>query len=258
MALEGDALERYARHIVLREIGGPGQARLGAAQVLVVGAGGLGAPALLYLAAAGIGRIRVVDDDVVALSNLQRQVLFQTRDVDRDKVVAAAAAIHRLNPLVAVEPIVGRFSPETATSLTAGVDLVLDGVDDPATRRSVNATATALGVPLISGAVGPWDGQVGVFDPRRGGPCYACAFPTDPPAAPSCAEGGIVGALTGVIGAMMALEAIKRLAGVPRPPGAPADRAALLLYDALTPETRIVAVRRRGDCRVCGAVARRA
>ncbi|MEM6487871.1 MAG: molybdopterin-synthase adenylyltransferase MoeB [Pseudomonadota bacterium] len=248
MSFAPDELERYARHLVLHEIGGPGQQRLKAAHAAVVGAGGLGCPAILYLAAAGVGRITVIDDDTVSLSNLQRQVLFDTGQVGAFKGHGAAAAVARLNPHVTLTPVVARLTAENAQALLAGADLVLDGSDSAATRYAVNAAAVALGVPLVSAAIGRWEGQVGVFHPAAGGPCYACAFPEapDPDQVPACAEAGVLGALAGVVGAMQAVEAVKLIVRA----GAPlAGR--LLLYDALSAETRVLRVRRRPDCPVC-------
>lgn len=247
-----EELERYARHIVLREIGGPGQRRLRDARVVVIGAGGLGAPALLYLAAAGVGRIDIVDDDAVSLSNLQRQVAFSVDDLGRPKAAAAADALRRLNPGVAITPRETLFSAATADGLLAGADMLIDGSDNFETRRLANARAATAGVPLVFGALGQWEGQVALFDPARGGPCYACAFPEDPAPglAPSCAEAGVLGALAGVIGSMMAVEAVKRLVGT----GEGLD-GRLLLYDALAAETRVLRIKRREDCPVCGETA---
>jgi molybdopterin/thiamine biosynthesis adenylyltransferase len=248
-ALDGEELERYARHIVLHEIGGPGQRRLREARVLVVGAGGLGAPAILYLAAAGVGTLDVVDDDAVSLSNLQRQVLFATGQVGAPKVEAAAESVARLNPGVRLVPRAVRLGEENAAGLVAGADLVLDGSDNWATRTLVNRAAVAADRPLVSAALGRWEGQVGVFHPAGGGPCYACAFP-EPPApgqvAP-CAEAGVLGALAGVVGSMQAVEAVKLIVRTGEP-----LLGRLLLYDALGAEMRTVRVRRRADCAVCG------
>ncbi len=237
-------VERYARHLVLREVGGPGQQALKAARVLIVGAGGLGAPAALYLAAAGIGALRIVDPDVVELSNLQRQVLFETADVGVAKVEAATRRLAALNPHVAIEPVRGRFDAETAEGLIAGCDLVLDGTDSFETRLAVNAACVAAGAPLISGAIGRWTGQVGVF---AGRPCYRCLVPEIPPDAETCSGVGVVGALAGVIGAMMALEAIKLIAGAGE-----ALTGRLLVYDALSAETRTVRLAADPQCPVCG------
>jgi molybdopterin/thiamine biosynthesis adenylyltransferase len=244
-------LERYARHIMLREVGGPGQARLRAASVLVVGAGGLGAPALLYLAAAGVGRIAIVDDDTVALSNLQRQVIHDTGAVGLPKVASAAASLARVNPHVAVMPHAERLTADNAAALVRGHDLVLDGSDSLDTRHLVNATCVALGAPLVSGALSQWEGQVAVFAPHLGGPCYACVFPERPAAglAPTCAEAGIMGALAGTVGTMMAGEAIKLLTGA----GTPLV-GRMLIWDALHAEARVLGVRRDPGCRVCGGL----
>ena len=248
MTLSDDELARYARHIVLHEIVGPGQQRLRAARVLVVGAGGLGSPALLYLAAAGVGTLAVVDDDRVSLSNLQRQVLHATPDVGAPKTESAARALARLNPHVAVETYPRRLDAALAATLIPAHDLVLDGSDNFGTRYLVNAACVAAGKPLVAAAMSQWEGQIAVFDPARGGPCYQCVFP-EPPAPelmPACAQAGIVGALPGVMGAMMALEAIKLITGA----GAPL-RGALMIYDALYAETRQIRAAPRPDCPIC-------
>lgn len=244
MSFAPEEVERYARHLVLREVGGPGQQRLRRARVLVVGAGGLGAPAALYLAAAGVGALRIADPDVVSLSNLQRQVLYATADVGAPKVERAAARLAELNPHVAVEPAAAAFDAASGTELLAGCDLVLDGTDDFATRFAVNAAAVVAGVPLVSGALGRWTGQVGVF---AGRPCYRCLVPEVPPDAETCAAVGVVGALAGVVGSLMALEAVKLLAGAGEP-----LTGRLLLYDGLAAEARTVRVPADPDCPVCG------
>ncbi len=248
MTLSLEELERYARHIVLPEIGGPGQQALGRARVLVVGAGGLGGPALLYLAAAGIGALEVVDDDTVALSNLQRQVLFATADIGAPKVDAAARALARLNPHVQVVPHATRLDAALAARLVPAVDLVLDGSDNFPTRRLVNAACVAAGKPLVTAAMSRWEGQLGLYHPASGGPCYDCVFPEtpDPALVTPCALAGIVGALPGVMGSLMALEAIKLVAGAGTP-----LRGALLLYDALGADVRRIRTRPRPDCAVC-------
>jgi molybdopterin/thiamine biosynthesis adenylyltransferase len=239
---------------VLHEIGGPGQQRLRAARVLVVGAGGLGSPALLYLAAAGTGTLGIVDDDTVSLSNLQRQVLHATAEVGRPKAASAARALARLNPHVTVEAHPQRLDAPFAAALVPAYDLVLDGSDNFATRYLVNAACVAAGKPLIAAAMSQWEGQIGLFDPARGGPCYRCVFP-EPPAPelmPTCAQAGIVGALPGVMGSMMALEAIKLVAAAGTP-----LRGALLIYDALHAETRRIRTRPQPDCRVCHGAGQR-
>jgi molybdopterin/thiamine biosynthesis adenylyltransferase len=241
-------LERYARHIVLREVGGAGQQKLRKARVLVIGAGGLGSPALMYLAGAGVGTIGVVDDDVVSASNLQRQVLFVEADIDTPKVFAAQARLQALNPFVEVQPFHRRLG-EDAEALISEFDLVLDGTDNFATRALVNRACVAAGKPLISGAISQWEGQLSVFDPANDAPCYACLFPEEPAAglAPSCAEAGVMGALPGVLGAMMAAEALKLVTGAGQ-----ALRGEMLMYDALYSENRKVKVGKRADCTVCG------
>jgi molybdopterin-synthase adenylyltransferase len=219
--LTADELERYARHIVLREVGGPGQAALGRARVLVVGAGGLGAPVLLYLAAAGVGTLGVVDDDTVSLSNLQRQVIHATPDVGRSKVESAAAAIARLNPHVAVETHAVRLGPANALDIIARYDLVADGSDNFATRYLVSDACYLAKKPLVTAAVGVFDGTITTIRAHERGsdsrpnPSYRCLFPEPPPpgTVPACAEAGILGALTGLIGSLVALEVIREIVG---------------------------------------------
>ena len=241
-------LERYARHIVLRELGGPGQKRLKQAKVLVIGAGGLGAPALQYLAAAGVGTIGVIDDDVVENANLQRQVIHTDERIGMPKVFSAEAAMRAQNPYVEVRPYHRRLEPEMAAGLFADYDLVLDGTDNFDTRYLANRTAVAAGKPLISGALSQWEGQISVFDPGYAGPCYQCIFPQAPAPelAPSCAVAGVLGPLPGVVGAMMAVEAVKLIsdAGTPL-------RGQMLIYDALYGETRTIMLKPRADCPVC-------
>ena len=243
-------LERYARHIVLREVGGPGQKKLKAARVLVIGAGGLGSPALMYLAAAGVGTIGVIDDDVVDASNLQRQVIHPDAAIGLPKVQSAQDAIRAQNPFVTVRPYQRRLDADIAEPLFAEYDIVLDGVDNFETRYLANRVATALGKPLISGALSQWEGQISVFDPANGTPCYQCIFPEAPDAelAPSCAEAGVMGPLPGVIGAMMAGEAIKLITGA----GAPL-RGEMLIYDGLYADARKFRLKARADCPVCGS-----
>jgi adenylyltransferase/sulfurtransferase len=224
--LNPDELERYARHIVLREVGGPGQAALKRARILVVGAGGLGAPVLLYLAAAGVGTLGIVDDDTVALSNLQRQVIHGTPEIGTPKVASAAAAIRRLNPHVAVETHGMRLNADNALALVGQYDLVADGSDNFTTRYLVSDACYFGCRPLVTAAVGTFDGTLTTIraHERRaheGGvgetpnPTYRCLFPEPPPAGsvPACAEAGILGALTGMLGSMMALEVIREIVG---------------------------------------------
>ena len=248
-------LNRYARHITLREIGGPGQKRLKQARVLVIGAGGLGAPVLQYLAAAGVGTIGVIDDDVVENANLHRQVIHPDKSIGMPKVFSAQAEMIAQNPFVDVRPYHRRLTEEIAAELFADYDLVLDGTDNFDTRYLVNRTAVAAGIPLISGALSQWEGQLSVFDPAHGAPCYQCVFdsPPAPELAPSCAEAGVIGPLPGVIGTMMAVEAVKVLTGAGTP-----LRGQMFIYDALYGESRTIAVARRPDCPTCGQKAAQA
>ena len=243
MTFSDDEIERYARHLVLAEVGGPGQQRLKAARVGLIGLGGVGAPAALYLAAAGIGTLRLIDDDTVALSNLQRQIAFDVADIGRPKVEAGAEALTALNPHVRVEPFAGRLTVATAARLVEGCDVVVDGTDDFETRFAVNAACVAARIPLVSGALGRWNGQVGVFTGR---PCYRCLVPGAPPEAETCARVGVMGALAGVVGSMVALEAIKLIAGAGQPLA-----GRLLIYDGLAGTARTVTVAADPDCPVC-------
>lgn len=244
MAFSEREVERYARHLVLREIGGPGQQRLKAASVLMVGAGGLGAPAALYLAAAGVGRIGLVDPDTVALSNLQRQVIYDLGDTDRRKVDAAAEHLRVLNDEIRIETHPVAVTAENAGSLVANYDLILDGTDDFATRFAVSDACLAHGKTLVSGAIARWTGQIGVFG---GKPCYRCLVPDVPPDAETCVSVGVVGAIGGVIGSMMALEAVKIIAQAGEP-----LLGRLLIYDALAAETRTVRIGADPECPACG------
>lgn len=243
MTFSDDEIERYARHLMLAEIGGPGQQRLKAARVALVGLGGIGAPASLYLAAAGVGTLRLIDGDAVALSNLQRQILFQTPDVDRPKVEVGAERLTALNTHVRIEARSERLNARNARTLLADCDVVIDGTDDFETRFIVNATCVNSGVPLVSGALGRWSGQVGVFSGR---PCYQCLVPEIPPDAETCARVGVVGALAGVIGAMAAMEAIKLIAQTGEP-----LTGRLLIYDGLAATTRVVTVAADPLCPTC-------
>ena len=242
-------LDRYARHIVLREIGGPGQMALKNARVLVVGAGGLGSPVLLYLAAAGIGTIGVVDDDVVDNSNLQRQVIHRDADIGTPKVFSAEAAMRAQNPAIEVRPYHRRLDAESAAELFADYDLILEGSDNFTTKYMVNAAAAKLGKPVIGGALSQWEGQISTWDPAKGGPCYQCVFPEAPAdgLAPSCSEAGVIGPLPGVIGSMMAVEVIKELTGAGE-----GLRGRLLIYDAMYADVRVMRAAKRDDCPVCG------
>ena len=221
MALNPNEIDRYARHLVLRDVGGPGQAKLKAARVLVIGAGGLGAPLIQYLAAAGVGTIGIVDDDTVSLSNLQRQVIHGTPEIGMFKVESATAAVVRLNPHVAVEAHAIRITPDNARSLVRAYDLVADGSDNFETRYAVSDACFHEGRPLVTAALGQFDGSLTTIRAHEQGtggtpnPTYRCLFPSPPPpgAIPTCAEAGVLGALAGVMGSLMAMEAIREIVG---------------------------------------------
>lgn len=244
-------LDRYARHMVLREVGGTGQKALKEAKVLVVGAGGLGSPALLYLAGAGVGTIGVIDDDTVSNSNLQRQVIHRDADIGTPKVFSAERAMKALNPYVTVLPYQRRLTEEDAETLFADYDLILEGTDNFATRYLVNRAAAKLGKPVIGGAIAQWEGQLSCWDPAHRAPCYQCVFPEEPAPglAPSCAEAGVMGPLPGVLGSMMALEAVKEITGAGE-----SLRGRLVIFDGLHGESRTIRTRRRVDCPVCGGL----
>jgi len=249
MSFTPEELDRYARHIVLHEIGGPGQQKMKAARVLVIGAGGLGSPAILYLAAAGVGTLGVIDDDAVSLSNLQRQVLHATEEVGAPKVESAGLSVARINPHVGFVAHPIRFSDENAEEIVGAYDLVIDGSDNFDTRYLVNRVAARLRVPLVFAAIGRWEGQIGVFRPWLGGPCYECIFPQAPAPGlvPACAEAGVLGAMAGVVGAMQAVEAVKLITG-----GGESLDGRLLLYDALLAETQVIRLAKRPGCPGCG------
>ena len=225
MTFDSSELERYARHIVLRDVGGPGQQRLKAARVLCIGAGGLGAPIVMYLAAAGVGTIGIADDDTVSLSNLQRQVIHGTPDVGRPKVESARDAVARINPHVTVEGHPVRFSPENARALTEAYDIVVDGSDNFTTRFLAADTCFAVARTLVTAAVSEFDGSITTLAPHLPGPdgapnpSYRCLFPEPPPRGlvPACAEAGILGAVVGVLGTLAASEVLKLITGVGEP-----------------------------------------
>jgi len=251
-SLRDDELDRYARHIILKEIGGAGQLKLRVSRVAVIGAGGLGSPCIQYLAAAGLGQLTVIDDDTVALSNLQRQVLHGTDDLGRAKVASAADAVARLNPDVEFNGARVRLTRENATALLAGHDVIADGSDSFETRLAVADTALALRIPLVSAAVGPFEGQIATF---RGWqpdlPCYRCfvGAATDV-AGETCADQGIIGALAGVIGACQALEVIREITGF-----GTSLAGRLLLYDALAARMRTLNLAKDPGCPTCGTPA---
>ncbi len=243
-----DEVRRYSRHFLLPEFGPQGQKKLKASRVLCLGAGGLGSPVALYLAAAGVGTLGVVDFDVVDLSNLQRQVLHTTADVGRPKTESAVAHLGALNPEVKVVPHTVHLTSENAKALFAQYDLVLDGTDNYATRYLINDACVLTGKPNLSASVFRFEGQVSIFGAPNG-PCYRCLYPTPPPPGlvPSCGEGGVLGVITGVIGTLQATEAIKYLTGLGEP-----LVGRLLLFDALDMRFREMKLRKRADCAVCG------
>lgn len=243
-------LDRYARHILLREIGGPGQRRMKDARVLVVGAGGLGSPALMYLAAAGVGTIGIIDGDMVEGSNLQRQIIHADARIGMPKVFSAEVAMRALNPFITVECYNRRLDEGVARDLIGSFDLILDGTDNFDTRYLVNRVCAELGKPLIAGAITQWEGQLSLWYPAQGGPCYECVFPTRPAPGlvPTCAEAGVAAPLPGVIGSMMAMEAVKHLTSAGE-----TLRGRLMIHDALFAETRVITVKRRADCSACGS-----
>ncbi|HEY4113719.1 MAG TPA: HesA/MoeB/ThiF family protein [Rhizomicrobium sp.] len=250
MALSDEELERYARHIVLREVGGPGQARLNTARVLVIGAGGLGSPVILYLAAAGVGTIGIADFDTVSLSNLQRQIAHRTADVGRLKTDSAADTARAINPEVEVVAHPERITAANAMDLIARYDVVADGSDNFSTRFLINDACYFAGKTLVSAAVTEFDGQLATYKPRAGDyPCYRCLFPEPPPpgTAPSCSETGILGAAAGVMGTLQALEVMKEIIGIGE-----SLAGRLVIYEALTTSFRTVRVRRDPACALCG------
>lgn len=244
-------LERYSRHIILREVGGVGQAKLLESKVLVIGAGGLGAPLLLYLAAAGVGTIGVADDDEVSLSNLQRQVIHRNEDIGRRKTESARDAIRHVNPDTRVIPHDQRVTAENVTELIAGYDIVADGSDNFATRFLVNDACYFSKKTLVSAAILRFDGQLSTFKAHlgRAHPCYRCIFREAPPPGlvPSCAEGGVLGAIAGAIGSLQAVEVLKELLGV-----GISLSGTLIIYDALNTAFRKVRVKSDPGCPLCG------
>ena len=246
--LSSDEVARYSRHLLLPEIGLRGQLALKSSRVLVVGAGGLGCPAALYLAAAGVGRVGIADADVVEISNLQRQILHTTRRIGQQKTDSAQEALQALNPAITVEAHTTTLSRDNALEILSNYDVILDGTDNFATRYLVNDAAGLLGKPLVYGSVFRFTGQVSVFDARRGG-CYRCLYPTPPPPelVPNCAEGGVLGVLPGIIGTLQAAEALKIILGI----GETLHRR-LLLVDALTMQFSRLNIPHNPHCALCG------
>lgn len=249
MALSDDQLERYARHIILKEVGGPGQQKLISAKVLVIGAGGLGSPLLMYLAAAGVGTLGIIDDDEVALSNLQRQIIHQTSAIGKLKTQSAEEILEAINPEINVITHPLRLEADNAEDITKQYDIVADGCDNFTTRFLVNDTCLKLKKPLISGALSQFDGQLATFKGYETGlPCYRCLVPDHPTGVLSCAEAGILGAVAGVIGTMQAVEVIKEILEL-------GDSLAgkLLIYDALTTTSRKISLPKDPGCKYCNS-----
>ncbi len=254
MEMNDEQIERYARHIILPEVGGVGQVKLLEAKVLVVGAGGLGSPLLLYLAAAGVGRIGVVDDDVVSLSNLQRQIAHGTDAVGEAKVASAARTVKAINPGVRLDAHNTRLNPDNVMDLIADYDVIADGSDNFDTRFLLNDACYLAGKTLVSAAVLRFDGQLSTYKAHLGEPhpCYRCVFPEAPPPdlVPSCAEGGVLGALVGIMGGLQATEVIKEILGI-----GDSMSGRLMIYDGLAAEFRNVKLKRDPACALCGAQA---
>jgi len=255
MDFTDDQLERYARHIILKEVGGAGQQRLLAAKVLIIGAGGLGAPAALYLAAAGVGTIGIIDHDIVDLTNLQRQIIHDTPSIGRPKVDSAKDRLAALNPDVTVHAINDKLTLENADSLFQGYDIIIDGSDTFQTRHLVSDTCVRGKKTLVSAALGPFEGQLATFKPHMGKPgsetalpCYRCFMPSAPKGrTETCSDRGILGAVAGVLGSMQALEVLKEITGV-------GDGLAgkMMIYDALSARIRVIALPADPNCIACG------
>jgi len=254
MDISDAQLHRYARHIILDEVGEEGQAKLLASKVLVVGAGGLGAPLIMYLAAAGVGTLGIIDDDSVDISNLQRQVVHTTAQIGHAKVASARAMVAQLNPEIKVNAIQARLEAANVAQVIAGYDLVADGSDNFATRYLLNDACYAAKTPLVAGALLRFEGQVSTFKAYLGPPhpCYRCIFRDAPPAGtvPRCEEAGIFGAVAGIVGSLQAAEVLKELLGLGE-----SLSGALLLYDALGTTFRKIKTRRDPDCPTCGSAA---
>jgi molybdopterin-synthase adenylyltransferase len=251
MTLTDQQLDRYARHIVLRDIGGAGQTKLLSSHILLIGAGGIGCPAIQYLAAAGVGTISVVDDDVVSLSNLQRQVLYSAEQIGEPKVDAAQAAVARLNPDVQFHAIKQRIGPDTSPEILNGVDLVIDGSDNFTTRLIVNDLCLAVKVPLVSAAIGQFHGQIGTFTGwLPDAPCYRCFVGDahDPDDCDDCATQGVLGAMCGLMGSFAAMEAIRVLTGFGEP-----QSGKLHIVDGMTPSMRSIKLPKDPACGSCGS-----
>lgn len=241
-------VQRYGRQILLKEVGGPGQAALKSARVLIVGAGGLGGPAGLYLAAAGVGTLGLVDDDAVDLSNLHRQIQFRTLDIAKSKTKSMAASLVALNPNVQIKQHALKLTHDNAVDIIKNYDVVLDGTDDFKARFAINAACLSTNTPLVSGALGRFDGQLSVFESKGDAPCYRCFVPQIPENVETCSAAGVLGALAGVIGSMMAMETMKIITGA----GTPLF-GKLFLYDGLQGSARTIALPKDPKCPACSS-----
>ncbi|MBI1807187.1 MAG: molybdopterin-synthase adenylyltransferase MoeB [Ignavibacteria bacterium] len=246
--LSNEEIQRYSRHLIMPEVGIDGQKKLKASRVLIVGAGGLGSPLALYLTAAGVGSLGIVDVDVIDVTNLQRQILYSTDDIGRSKLDVARERLRRINPHVEIEPYEKRLTADNALEVLRDFDIIVDGTDNFPTRYLVNDACVLLGKPNVYGSIFRFEGQVTVFDAKRG-PCYRCLYPTPPPPGlvPSCAEGGVLGVLPGIIGSLQALETIKLIIGRGN---SLVER--LILFDALTLKFRELKLRKNPECPICG------
>jgi len=247
MALSPSQIDRYARHLTLREIGGAGQTALLKARVAIVGAGGLGGPAGLYLAAAGVGHVTLIDDDDVALSNLQRQIQFGTLDIGASKVTILSGRMDTLNPDCEVNTVADRLTASNGLNLLRGHDVILDGTDSFKARFAINAASHALKIPLVSGALGRFDLQIGVFNAAPAAPCYGCFVSEAPADTENCATHGVLGAIAGMGGSMMAMETIKLITGAGEP-----LNGRLYIFDALRGDGRTISLSRDPNCVICG------
>ncbi|MBB5371887.1 HesA/MoeB/ThiF family protein [Acidocella aromatica] len=247
--LSENEIQRYSRHILLRELGGTGQMKLKSARVLVVGAGGLGSPLALYLAAAGVGTIGLVDADIVELSNLQRQIMHSMASLGQAKTASAAEALARINPLVTVVQHQTRLDADNAAALLANYDIICDGTDNFATRFLLNDACVAARKTLVSAAVLRFEGQLSTFKPHEGGPCYRCLHPEPPPEGlvPPCSEAGVLGAVTGVMGTLQATEVLKEITSIGQ-----SMSGWLLVWNALDAQFRKIKLKKDPACAVCG------
>ncbi len=248
-SLNKDELERYARQIILKEIGGAGQQDLIAGKVLIIGAGGLGGPAALYLSASGVGHIGIIDEDVVTLSNLQRQIQFTTQNVGKIKTKCLAKKINKINPHVNVYEFRKKINSENAVSIISDYDVVLDGTDNFNSRFIINQACIKTKTKLVSGALGRFDAQLASFDMNKNNACYQCLVPKQPAGIETCAEAGVIGPLAGMIGSMMALETIKILTGAGKP-----LFGQLFVFDALNMQARIISLPKDKNCPACGNI----